>query len=94
MPFILARLAQTVDLDIHSGLLLLEYPHIDLKEIVEQITGKRLALDTVARLLGCTPKSGTGVNAIKLWKNRELDKLMDYCSQDVDTTEEVYLKLK
>jgi len=94
IPFILARLAQMINLDTHNALFLLEYPHIDLKEIVEQITGKRLALDTVTRLLGCTPKSGTGTNAIGLWKKRQLDKLMEYCSQDVDTTEKVYLKLQ
>jgi len=92
-PFLLARLAQTVDLDKRNGLFLLDYPHIDLYEKVITLTGKRLSLDTVARLLGCTAKSGTGKGAIELWKTGKWEKLKEYCMNDVDVTEEVYLKL-
>jgi uncharacterized protein YprB with RNaseH-like and TPR domain len=66
------------------------YDHFDLQEI----TKKRISLQSMAELLNCTPKSGTGENAIKLWENKEYNKLNEYCSQDVDTTEEVYLKWK
>lgn len=69
-----------------------DYLHFDLYQEIKTLTGKRLGLDTVAKLLGCTPKSGTGKNAIKLWKEGKYDELKEYCMQDVDTTEEVYLK--
>ena len=94
IPFILARQALTVDLNKPNGLFLLDYQHIDLYQIVKQITGKRMGLDTVARLLGCTPKNGTGTKAIELWKAGELDKLKEYCMNYVLVTEEVYHKLK
>ena len=69
---------------------LLRCKHFDLQEV----TTKRISLQSMAELLNTTPKSETGENAIKLWETKEYDKLKEYCSQDVDTTEEVYLKWK
>jgi hypothetical protein len=77
-----------------SGLFILDYEHADLFEEIKNQTGKFQSLSTVAKLLGCTPKSGTGISAIKLWQDGRFQELRDYCSQDVDTTQEVYLKLR
>lgn len=71
-----------------DDLVFLKYPHFDLQDI----TSKRIGLQQMAELLGCTPKSGTGANAIKLWKEGRYEELKAYCQQDVDTTEEVFLK--
>ena len=93
MPFILARLAlksYTIDHLCNNGTSLTKYDHFDLQDITE----KRISLQTMAQILGCTPKSGTGMNAIKLWKQGKLKELKEYCIQDVDTTEEVFLKWK
>ena len=65
-----------------------KYQHFDLQEI----TSRRISLQSMAELLNCAPKSGTGKNAIKLWNERSYDELRDYCMQDVETTEEVFLK--
>lgn len=94
IPFILARLAMETDINKESGLFILQYPHIDLFEEVQKLTNKRMSLDTVAKLYGCTPKSGSGKNAIKLAENGKYGDLMEYCYQDVLTTLDVYLKLK
>ena len=48
----------------------------------------------MARILGCKLKSGTRKDAIQLWKDGKLNKLMEYCARDVKVTEEVYLKHK
>ena len=88
IPFILARLALQKEPGFKEGLFILDYEHLDLHEI----TSKRVSLNDMAKLLGCIPKSGTGLNAIKLWNDGRYDALKNYCAQDVNTTEEVYLK--
>jgi len=88
----MARYAMGKNLSRDTALFLFNYPHIDLFEEIQKFSGKRLSLNTVAKLLGCTPKSGDGLHAIKLWEERKYDQLKDYCFQDELTTEEVYLK--
>lgn len=91
--FILSRLAQKIDLSKETGLFLLDYEHLDLFEEIRNRTGKRMGLDAVAKIFGCSSKSGTGISAIKLWKDAKFRELQDYCMQDVEVTEEVYQKL-
>jgi uncharacterized protein YprB with RNaseH-like and TPR domain len=66
---------------------LIDFDHFDLQEI----TSKRISLQQMAELLGCTPKSDTGKDAIKLWREERFKELKKYCMQDVETTEEVFL---
>ncbi len=87
IPFIMARIAMMKELtEADKGIL--DYEHFDLQDIVYW----EISLSDLARLFKCTPKSGTGKNAIKLWKEKRYDDLKKYCMQDVETTEEVYLK--
>lgn len=92
IPFIMTRCFLGSDSLSKITLSLLDYPHIDLFEEIQKITGKRLGLNTVAAILGCTQKSGNGLNAIKLWEDGKYNELKDYCFQDILTTEEVYHK--
>ena len=62
---------------------------------IKQLTKKRMGMDAVSRLLGCKNlKTGSGTNAIKLAKQGKWKELRQYCSDDVDVTEELYLKIK
>ncbi|MFC1814107.1 ribonuclease H-like domain-containing protein [Thermodesulfobacteriota bacterium] len=88
IPFILSRITLKMNLDEKTGLFILNYEHLDLIKL----TKKPISLNAKAELLGCTPKSGSSENAIKLWNEGRYDELKDYCVQDVDTTEEIYLK--
>lgn len=89
IPFIMTRLLKQHILDEVPGDLHLDtYDHFDLQEI----TSRRVSLQCMAELLGCTPKSGTGKNAIDLWFAGKYKELKEYCMQDVLTTEEVFLK--
>lgn len=94
VPFILAREIRSDPESIFptsmGGCILLSMKHIDLHEI----TSKPVSLAQMAELLGCTLKSGDGLNAIKLWKEGRYDELAEYCMNDVVVTEQVYLKLK
>ena len=88
VPFLLTRLALAGGQWREKGLFLLEYEHFDLQDLTE----KWVTLSDLARLLKCSPKSGSGLQAIRFWKKRDFLKLKSYCMQDVVTTEEVYLK--
>ena len=89
LPFILSRIAMTTDLSDRTGLFLTDFEHFDL----QKITKKRIGLSDMAILLGCKHnKIGTGLDAIKLWNEGKLDKLMEYNKEDLLTTEEVFIK--
>jgi predicted PolB exonuclease-like 3'-5' exonuclease len=88
ISFVLTRLVLQDNPSLKKGLFILEYEHFDLQEI----TDKRISLNDMAKLLACAPKSGTGKNAIKLWEEKRFEELKKYCTQDVELTEEIYLK--
>ena len=52
--------------------------------------GYRPKLDDVAQGTLGIGKSGHGLQAVEFWKNGEIDKLRDYCLQDVKITRDVY----
>ena len=89
VPFILAR-AVLLKFNEPFWKTLLQYPHFDLAEI----TSKPVSLNNLAKLFGLKPKTGTGKDAIKLWNQRKLAKLKSYCTNDVELTEQIYLKHK
>ena len=71
------------------GRYLRDLPHKDMQEI----TQGRVKLVDMAYLMGLPiNKSGEALQAIELFKNKEYDKLVQYCSVDVSVTKAVYLK--
>ncbi len=94
IPFILSRLSKpSKRIDIILVLALSVFKkeeHFDLQEI----TSKYISLKDMAKLFSCEPKSGDGISAIKLWEEKRYDELKSYCEQDVNVTEQVYLKYK
>ena len=65
-------------------------PSLDLLEIIEQRLGFRVKLDDVAHATVGVGKSGHGLQAVEFWRKGEIEKLRDYCLQDVKVTKEVY----
>ncbi len=65
-------------------------PTIDIMLEIEKRIGFRVKLDDVARATLGMGKSGDGLQAVEFWKKQELDKLRDYCLQDVRVTRDVY----
>jgi DEAD/DEAH box helicase domain-containing protein len=65
-------------------------PTVDLLLEIEKRLGFRIKLDDVATATLGMGKSGHGLQAVEFWKKGELDKLKDYCLQDVRVTRDVY----
>jgi len=65
-------------------------PQLDLMEEVTRHTGFRLKLDDLAHGTLGVGKSGSGLDAVRFWEAGELDKLRDYCLQDVKVTRDLY----
>jgi DEAD/DEAH box helicase domain-containing protein len=65
-------------------------PTVDLLVEIEKRIGFRVKLDDVAHATLGTGKSGHGLQAVEFWKKGEIDKLREYCLQDVRVTRDVY----
>jgi DEAD/DEAH box helicase domain-containing protein len=65
-------------------------PTLDLMVKIADNLGFRLKLDDVAHGSLGTGKSGNGLQAIEFFRRGEIDKLREYCLQDVKVTKEVY----
>ena len=57
---------------------------------VQNVLGRRIKLDTLAEATLGKNKTGNGLEAIKLWKQGEVEKVRSYCLQDVKITKELY----
>jgi len=69
---------------------MMRLPTVDLLMEIEKRLGFRIKLDDVAQGTLGVGKSGDGLQAVKFWKNGEIDKLREYCLQDVKITRDVY----
>jgi DEAD/DEAH box helicase domain-containing protein len=57
---------------------------------IEKKLGFRVKLDDVAQATLGVGKSGHGLMAVEYWKKGEIEKLKEYCLQDVRVTRDVY----
>lgn len=69
---------------------LFKLPTLDLLEVVNDSLGRRIKLDSIAVATLGKGKIGNGLDAVRYWRNRELDKLEKYCIEDVRVTWDVY----
>lgn len=63
---------------------------LDLMKELKNAAGRRIKLDDVAGATLGIKKSGHGLEAIRWWKNGEIDKIREYCLMDVKITKEIY----
>ena len=64
--------------------------HVDLFEKMREVTNKKLPLNGIAETTLGISKSGHGLDAIAWWNAGEIQKIIDYCIQDVKVTKDVY----
>jgi DEAD/DEAH box helicase domain-containing protein len=69
---------------------LMRLPSLDLMAEIQKRLGFRIKLDDVAQATLGVGKSGHGLQAVEFWKKGEIDKLREYCIQDVRVTRDVY----
>lgn len=63
---------------------------IDLLEIIEQTTGKRISLSRLAEANLGVAKDKHGSEAIGMYARGEIDELKKYCLKDVEITKNLY----
>jgi DEAD/DEAH box helicase domain-containing protein len=63
---------------------------LDLLKEVKNSLGRRIKLDTIAEATLGRNKIGHGLEAIVWWRNGEKQKVIDYCTEDVRITKDVY----
>lgn len=72
----------------------LDYKNLDVFDIMydlESLTRQRfLKLEAVARGTLGYGKSADGLQAVEWWKTGEIEKIIEYCMQDVKVTKEVF----
>ena len=67
-----------------------EYHSIDLLESVRQSLGRRIRLDWIANGTLGTQKSGDGLQSVTWWQQGEVEKVKQYCIDDVRITKDVF----
>ncbi len=65
-------------------------PSLDLLAEIQKHLGFRIKLDDVAKATLGMGKTGHGLQAVEFWKKGEIEKLKDYCLQDVRVTRDIY----
>ncbi|MDZ7761850.1 MAG: DEAD/DEAH box helicase [Desulfovermiculus sp.] len=66
-------------------------PTLDLLQSIRSRLGYGLSLDHLAGATLGVHKTGNGMQAIRWWKEGQLEKIMDYCQEDVVLTLGLYL---
>jgi len=69
---------------------LLKIKSLDLLKEVHNSFGRRMKLDQLAEGTLGVGKSGYGLDAIRWWREGNLEKLKQYCLDDVRITKELY----
>ena len=65
-------------------------PVLDIMEEVVRVTGHRVSLNSVAQATLGKVKSGSGLDAVRFYREGEMEKLKRYCLNDVQITKEIY----
>lgn len=68
----------------------LQLPTVDLLVDIYTMLGFRLSLDAVASATLGHSKSADGVAAVRWFRDGQIDKVLDYCQQDVQVTLDLY----
>jgi len=65
-------------------------PTVDMLDHIYRKLGFRVKLDDLVRATLKVQKSGHGLDAIRWWREGQIEKLYEYCQQDVDVTRQLY----
>lgn len=65
-------------------------PTLDILVKVHETLGYRLSLDHLAQNTLGAQKSADGLMALEWWQQGEMDKIIEYCTQDVRVTRDLY----
>lgn len=63
---------------------------VDIMKDIKKSLGRRIGLDAIAKATLGEGKTGHGMDAIEWWKKGEIDKIRQYCLDDVRITKDIY----
>jgi len=63
---------------------------IDILSSIRESLGRRLKLDSVAEATLGKKKIGSGLDSVRWWQEGKIDKVREYCIEDVRITKQVY----
>jgi DEAD/DEAH box helicase domain-containing protein len=69
---------------------LLDLPTVDMLDDIHRVLGWRLKLDDVAAATLGKGKSADGLQAVRWFRQGEIQRVIDYCRRDVEVTWKVY----
>lgn len=69
---------------------LTKLPHLDMLKVIKDTLGKRFKLNDLAKATLNIEKSADGLQAMEWYKQGLIDKIKEYCEQDVKVTKELY----
>lgn len=67
-----------------------QIPTLDILLETEKMLGHRISLESIATATLGSGKTGSGLQAIRLWKTGQIEELKKYCLNDVKLTREIY----
>ncbi len=66
-------------------------PSLDLLEKIHKQLGFRLSLNHLAEQTLQVEKTGSGLDALRWWRQGRIDKIIEYCRMDVKITRDLFL---
>jgi DEAD/DEAH box helicase domain-containing protein len=67
-----------------------DLPTVDMLQDLHRVLGWRPKLDNVATATLAEPKSADGLQAVRWFRQGQMDKVIAYCQHDVEVTWKVY----
>lgn len=65
-------------------------PQLDIMEELQKVLGHRVSLDSVAQATLGAAKSGSGLDAIRFFREGKMEELKKYCLDDVKITRDIF----
>lgn len=69
---------------------LFRFPQLDLLKVIKESCGKRFKLTDIAKATLQQEKSADGLQAMRWYEQGEIQKIKEYCEQDVAVTRGIY----
>lgn len=91
--FLIGFSSKTFDVPVlekHFNFALGAIPHFDILEEVEKGFGRKISLGNLAKANLGVEKTAHGLEAIDMYRRGELERLKEYCKQDVKLTKELF----
>lgn len=67
-----------------------QIPTVDMLDHIHRTLGFRVSLDSLASATLKAQKSADGLAAVRWYKTGQIDKIIEYCKQDVQVTKDLY----